>query len=148
MSVTKAENLERELTSGGKAVNTLGTDAAPNAHMTSANNIHVRHDNHLMEKVLERKNLERALKRVEQNAGDSGIDGMTTQELRAYLTNNWKRIKSELLEGTYKPSPVRRVEIPKPDGGVRELGIPTVIDRFIQQAIQQVLTPLFEPTFS
>lgn len=148
MDVTKAENLRKRADAGRKAVNTLRPDGVHNIHMTSTNNIHVKHDNHLMEKVLERNNRRSALERVEQNAGAPGIDGMKTQELRSYLTNNWKRIKDELLDGTYKPSSVRRVEIPKPDGGVRELGIPTVLDRFIQQAIQQVLTPIFEQTFS
>lgn len=101
-----------------------------------------------MEKVVERSNLKKALERVESNKGAAGIDEMQTSELRQFLKANWKNIKQELLDGTYKPDPVRRVEIPKQDGGVRLLGIPTVLDRFIQQAIQQVLTPIFEPTFS
>ncbi len=102
----------------------------------------------LMEKVIETANLKKAIERVENNKGSAGVDNMQVKELRPYLNEHWNRIKQELLEGTYKPSPVRRVQIPKPDGGVRELGIPTVLDRFIQQAIQQVLTPIFEPTFS
>ncbi len=106
------------------------------------------HDNKLMEKVVEHKNLRRALKRVENNKGAAGVDGMTTEELRNFLRQNWHVIEHQLLHGTYKPQPVRRVEISKPDGGVRELGIPTVLDRFIQQAVQQVLTPIFEPIFS
>ena len=93
-------------------------------------------------------NLKKALERVERNKGAAGVDNMQVNELRPYLKEHWEHIKQELLEGTYKPAPVRRVEIPKPDGGVRLLGIPTVLDRFIQQAIQQVLTPIFEPTFS
>lgn len=101
-----------------------------------------------MEKVVERSNLKKALERVESNKGAAGIDEMQTSELRQFLKANWENIKQELLDGTYKPAPVRRVEIPKQDGGVRLLGIPTVLDRFIQQAIQQVLTPVFEPTFS
>ena len=101
-----------------------------------------------MEKVVERDNLKKALERVERNKGAAGVDNMQVKELRPYLMKHWNRIKQELLEGTYKPAPVRRVEIPKQDGGVRELGIPTVLDRFIQQAIQQVLTPIFEETFS
>ena len=101
-----------------------------------------------MEKVVERDNLKKAIERVENNKGSSGVDNMQVNELRPHLTEHWNRIKQELLDGTYKPSPVRRVEIPKQDGGVRELGIPTVLDRFIQQAIQQVLTPIFEPMFS
>ena len=101
-----------------------------------------------MEKVVESENLKKALKRVESNKGSAGVDNMQVDELRPFLKEHWNRIKQELLDGTYKPSPVRRSEISKPDGGVRELGIPTVLDRFIQQAIQQVLTPIFEPTFS
>ena len=102
----------------------------------------------LLEKVLERGNLVRALKRVEQNRGAAGVDGMGVEELRDYLKEHWPAIRERLLEGTYEPSPVRRVGIPKPEGGMRQLGIPTVLDRFIQQAIMQVLTPLFEPDFS
>lgn len=101
-----------------------------------------------MEKVVERRNLKKALEQVERNNGAPGVDGMQVDKLRAYLKANWHNIRQELLEGTYKPTPVRRVEIPKPDGGVRQLGIPTALDRFIQQAIQQVLTPIFEPMFS
>ena len=93
-------------------------------------------------------NLRRALKRVRANKGSPGVDGMTIEELPAYLKEAWPRLKEELLAGTYQPQPVKRVEIPKPGGGVRQLGIPTVVDRFIQQAILQVLTPLYDPTFS
>ena len=93
-------------------------------------------------------NLRRALKRVRSNKGSPGVDGMTTRELPAYLKEAWPRLKEELLAGTYQPQPVKRVEIPKPGGGVRALGIPTVVDRFIQQAILQVLTPVYDPTFS
>jgi RNA-directed DNA polymerase len=106
------------------------------------------HSNNLMEKVLERENLKKALERVKSNKGAAGVDNMQVNELLPHLKIHWERIKQELLEGTYQPAPVRRVEIPKQDGGVRQLGIPTVLDRFIQQAIQQVLTPIFEPVFS
>lgn len=117
--------------------------------MTQINNhILANHNNLLMEKVVERDNLKKALERVENNKGAAGVDNMQVNELRPYLNEHWKRIRQELLDGSYKPSPVRRVGIPKPDGGERELGIPTVLDRFIQQAIQQILTPIFEPTFS
>lgn len=102
----------------------------------------------LMEKILERNNLLEALKRVESNKGAAGVDGVSTRQLRAYVQQHWDKIKTQLLEGTYQPSPTRRVEIPKPDGGVRLLGIPTVLDRLIQQAILQVFTPIFDPTFS
>jgi RNA-directed DNA polymerase len=102
----------------------------------------------LLERVLERGNLVRALKRVEQNRGAAGVDGMGVEELRLYLKEHWPGLRERLLEGTYEPKPVRRVEIPKPEGGKRQLGIPTVLDRLIQQAMLQVLTPLFEPHFS
>jgi group II intron reverse transcriptase/maturase len=102
----------------------------------------------LMEKVCERPNLQAALKRVRRNAGSPGIDGMTVEELPAYLRVHWPRLREDLLAGRYRPQPVRRVAIPKPGGGERELGIPTVLDRFIQQASLQVLQPLFDPTFS
>lgn len=102
----------------------------------------------LMERILSRENLLTALKRVEQNKGSHGIDGMSVKSLRRHLYENWDSLREALRTGDYEPSPVRRVEIPKPSGGVRLLGIPTVIDRFIQQAIAQVLTPIFDPTFS
>lgn len=102
----------------------------------------------LLEKVLSRGNLAKALKRVEENRGAAGVDGMAVADLRPYLKEHWPVIRERLLAGTYEPSPVRRVEIPKPEGGVRQLGIPTVLDRFLQQALLQVLTPLFEPGFS
>jgi group II intron reverse transcriptase/maturase len=88
------------------------------------------------------------MKRVESNGGAPGNDGMTVKDLRMYLKEHWLEIRAALESETYKPSPVRRVEIPKPDGGVRMLGIPTVIDRLLQQAIAQVLTPIFERKFS
>lgn len=102
----------------------------------------------LMEKVLSRENLVAALRRVEANGGVAGSDGMETQELRSYLIDAWPAIREQLLTGTYQPAPVRRVEIPKPSGGVRLLGIPTALDRFIQQAMLQVLTGIFDPGFS
>jgi RNA-directed DNA polymerase len=103
----------------------------------------------LLEEVLRRENLIIALRRVQSNKGAPGVDRMTVQELSAYLREHWPRIREELLNGTYIPAPVRRVEIPKPDGkGKRPLGIPTVLDRFIEQAILQILTPIFDPRFS
>ncbi len=102
----------------------------------------------LMEAVVERGNLLAALKRVRQNKGSPGVDGMTVGELAAYLRNNWVATRERLLLGHYAPMTVRRVEIPKSGGGMRELGIPTVLDRFIQQALLQVLQPLLDPTFS
>lgn len=102
----------------------------------------------LLERILHRDNLNRAYKRVKQNGGAAGIDGMKVDEMLSYLRENKEELLAKIREGKYKPKPVRRVEIPKPDGGVRELGVPTVIDRMIQQAIVQVLEPVFEPTFS
>jgi group II intron reverse transcriptase/maturase len=102
----------------------------------------------LWERVWERQNLFAALVRVERNGGAPGMDGMQVEELRPYLREHWLEIREALDQQNYRPSPVRRVEIPKPDGGERLLGIPTVLDRFLQQAIAQTLTPLFEPLFS
>ena len=102
----------------------------------------------LMERVIEGGNLRRALKRVQQNEGSPGVDGLTVDELPAYLREHWPMIREQLLTGRYQPSVVQRVEIPKPGGGVRLLGIPTVLDRFIQQAVLQVLQPEIDPTFS
>jgi RNA-directed DNA polymerase len=102
----------------------------------------------LMEQVCERDNCKRALKRVQSNKGSAGIDGMSVEQLTAHLRKHWPTIRTPLLRGTYKRQAVKRVEIPKPDGGVRKLGIPTVTDRFIQQAVQQVLQPIWEPEFS
>jgi RNA-directed DNA polymerase len=102
----------------------------------------------LMERVVERGNLSNALQRVRKNKGSPGIDGMRVEDLPAYLREQWERIRAELLAGSYRPSAVRRHEIPKSGGGMRQLGIPTVLDRFIQQAILQVLQPIYDPTFS
>jgi RNA-directed DNA polymerase len=102
----------------------------------------------LMEEVCRRENLTEALKRVRQNKGSPGIDGMTVGELPGYLREHWPAIREQLLSGTYRPQPVRRAEIPKPGGGARQLGIPTVLDRFIQQAVMQVLQRRWDPTFS
>jgi RNA-directed DNA polymerase len=105
-------------------------------------------DARVWEAVFARENMQSALKRVESNKGAAGIDGMKVPDLRGYLKAHWLEVRAVLESGKYQPSPVRRVGIPKPDGGVRQLGIPTVIDRLIQQAIAQVLTPMFEAVFS
>lgn len=102
----------------------------------------------LMEAVVERSNVVRALKRVKQNKGSPGVDGMTVDELPAHLNSNWEVIRAQLLDGTYRPKAVREVEIPKSGGGVRKLGIPSALDRCIQQSILQVLQPMLDPTFS
>ena len=101
----------------------------------------------MLEKILSNENIEKAYKRVYANKGAGGVDGVTTKELEAYMRANWEGIKEQIRTRTYKPQPVLRVEIPKPNGGVRKLGIPTVIDRVIEQAITQVLTPIFDPSF-
>src|SRR5450432_699011 len=103
---------------------------------------------HLMEEVCERENLVRAWQRVRGNKGAPGVDGMTIADAASYLREHWPDIRSQLLSGTYWPQPVRRVEIPKPDGGVRKLGVPCVVDRLIQQAMLQVLQERWDPTFS
>ena len=101
----------------------------------------------LIEQILAKNNVREALNRVVSNKGASGIDGMKVEELRDYMNANWTSIKQSILERRYKPAPVRKVEIPKPNGGVRKLGIPTVVDRTLQQSIVQVLTPIFEAEF-
>lgn len=102
----------------------------------------------LMEAVCEPRNLKQALRRVKGNNGSPGIDGMKTEELAGWLIRNWERAREEMLTGRYQPQPVKRVEIEKPDGGKRKLGIPTVIDRFVQQAVLQILQKIWDPTFS
>src|SRR5437868_13468256 len=102
----------------------------------------------LMEEVCERENCKQALKRVKANKGSAGVDGMTVQQLPEYLKQHWPAIREQLLSGTYQPQPVKRVEIAKPDGGMRKLGIPTVLDRFIQQAVMQILQRKWDRTFS
>lgn len=102
----------------------------------------------LMSRIVERDNMQRAYSRVMKNRGAPGIDGMRCEDLKAWLKANWSQVKHRLLDGTYRPQAVRRVDIPKPQGGVRTLGVPTVVDRLIQQALHQAMQPLFEPTFS
>jgi len=102
----------------------------------------------MLERILEPHNMNEAYKKVVSNGGAGGVDGVTTEELKDYILENWKRISEEIRSRTYKPQPVRRVEIPKPNGGVRKLGVPTAMDRVIEQAIVQILSPIFEPTFS
>src|SRR5664280_654709 len=123
-----------------------GTETPTAKHMSEspANN----NDEQLMEEVCERENCLQALKRLRANKGSPGIDGITVEELPGYLLEHWPAIREQLLEGTYKPQPVKRVEIPKPDGGVRQLGIPTVLDRMVQQAVMQVLQGRWDAEFS
>src|ERR1700694_826697 len=102
----------------------------------------------IMEDACERANLKEALRQLRGNKGSAGVDRMTVDQLGDYLKQHWPAIREQLLNGTYEPKPVRRVEIPKPDGGMRKLGIPTVLDRFVQQAVMQVLQKRWDPTFS
>ena len=101
-----------------------------------------------MEEVCERENCETTWKHVRKNKGGPGVDGMTIDAVRDYLREHWPSIRSQLLDGTYQPQPIKRVEIPKPDGGVRKLAVPCVVDRLVQQAVQQVLQAQWDPTFS
>ena len=102
----------------------------------------------LLDEILADDNIELAQKRVYSNKGASGVDGVTVQELSSYMKENWQSIKAQIQERKYRPQPVLRIEIPKPNGGVRKLGIPTVVDRVIEQAIAQKLSPIFEALFS
>ena len=142
----KAEKLERSRkVGGGTAEDTGAARDADTACRESAGD----EASTLLEEVLRRENLLAAYKRVVRNKGAPGVDGMTVYDLSAYLNEHWARIREELRGGSYRPGPVRRVEILKPGGkGKRMLGIPTVLDRMIQQALLQVLTPIFDPTFS
>lgn len=101
----------------------------------------------LMEQILSKDNLTAAYLQVVRNKGAAGVDGMSVEELGSYLSENGENIREQLRTRKYKPQPVRRVEIPKPDGGIRKLGVPTVVDRFVQQAVAQILTPIFEEQF-
>lgn len=105
-------------------------------------------DDTLLNELLSGDNLKIAKQRIKKNKGASGIDGMEVKELDEYLSKHLDEIKEQIRNKKYSPKPVKRVEIPKPDGGVRNLGVPTVVDRFVQQAIAQVLTPIYEPKFS
>jgi len=135
-------------TSESRQRNCRGYDEVRQTHSTIAGN-NYQIEQHLMQAVVERENMRLAFKRVIANKGAPGIDGMTVDDLKPWLIENWHKVKEELLSGRYKPRPVRRVEIPKAGGkGIRQLGIPTVVDRMIQQALHQVLNPLFDPFFS
>ncbi|WP_274366322.1 group II intron reverse transcriptase/maturase [Paenibacillus thermotolerans] len=130
------------------AVKPQGYAGAPSSSTAQLDHSSREGQNDLLERMLEGNNLRLAFKRVKQNGGAPGVDGVTVAELQAHLWERWNTVKSELQGGTYRPMPVKRVEIPKPGGGIRLLGIPTVMDRFIQQALMQVMTPIFDPCFS
>ena len=141
---TSPQNLATEgqgeaLTAGAKSAEPLVAKPAPESPALTER---------LMEEVCDRENLESAWKRVRSNKGGPGVDGMTIDLAKGYLREHWPNIRTQLLEGTYKPQPVKRVEIPKPDGGIRKLGVPCVVDRLIQQAMLQVLQERWDPTFS
>lgn len=145
----RQQKISKESCLQEEAVNPQGTEGVPSlSPARTRETTREDHLTHLMEQVVERDNMTQALYRVESNKGAPGIDGMETKSLLPFLKERWSEIKQQLLDGTYQPKPVRRVEIPKPDGGVRLLGIPTVLDRLIQQALSQILTMIYDPTFS
>ncbi len=147
MRTAEAEVLARAAESRGAERNS-GT-ASLGAEVCTATSGRTKSESHeLMERVVERSNMKLAYQRVVENKGAPGIDEMPVSELKDWLAVHWPSVKKALLEGRYMPRPVRRVDIPKPNGGVRTLGVPTVVDRLIQQALHQALQPLFEPTFS
>ena len=140
----KTRQLELALEDRGEAPNVERSGEAGRAAHGEG-----RSGNHdLMERVVARENATEALKRVRRNKGSAGIDGLKVEELERYLREHWQAIREQLLEGSYQPSAVKRQEIPKSGGGTRTLGIPTVLDRFVQQMVLQVLQPMFDPTFS
>ena len=128
-----------------KAVQLPTTQGEPSMYpVQTKGKSHGEQNNDLMEEVLSRQNMLKALRRVEKNKGAPGIDNLTVEILKPYLRQNWLSIREQLLKGYYKPQPILRVEIDKPNGGKRLLGIPTVIDRLIQQALLQILTDIFD----
>lgn len=144
----KQNTLDKGPTGQARAVKLPGFDQRAEPSLTRNEDASTAAGENLWERIWERGNLTEALHRVEMNKGAPGMDGMTVEELRPFLKTHWLEIRATLEAETYRPSPVRRVEIPKPDGGVRLLGIPTVLDRFVQQAVAQVLTTVFDPLFS
>jgi len=151
---TKKYKESRQLPKGGylqkdrvEPESSVGAPSISSMSQNKENNVN-EYKERLLEKILEPVNLNLAYKKVKANKGSSGVDGMTVDDLLEFLKQNGVKVRQSILKGTYRPSPVRRVEISKPDGGSRMLGIPTVIDRVIQQAIAQILTPLFEEKFS
>ena len=142
--------MKTEYTENGGSLQMDSVEHKEYAEVYSADSRKVEEKNgaDLLEKVLDRDNLNRAYKRVKANKGAAGIDGMTVEDVLPWLKEHGEELLNSIRDGKYKPSPVRRKEIPKGDGGTRKLGIPTVIDRIIQQAIAQVLIPIYEPKFS
>jgi len=151
---TKKYKESRQLPKGGylhkdrvEPESSAGAPSISSMSQNKENNVN-EYNGGLLERILEPANLNLAYKKVRANKGSSGVDGMTVDDLLEFLKQNGQKLRQQVLEGTYKPRPVRRVEIPKPDGGSRMLGIPTVLDRVVQQAIAQILSPLFESKFS
>lgn len=140
----RSEMTESNREGTARNAESTGTGAAA---VTATKGTPERYDQ-LLSRIVERTNMQQAYHRVVQNRGAAGVDGMSVAELKEYLVKNWLRIKELLLTGKYIPQAVRGVQIPKPTGGVRQLGIPTAVDRLIQQAMHQVLSPIFDPTFS
>lgn len=153
MASSRGKQRQQKIPNGSylqeEVVNTQGTEGVPSYPPAQPRET-TREESriNLMERVVAKDNMFYALHRVESNKGAAGIDGMTIESLRPFLKDQWPEIREQLLNGTYQPKPVRRVEIPKPDGGKRLLGIPTVLDRLIQQALLQVMNNIFEPTFT
>lgn len=148
MYMRRQQKTSYEGSSAKNKLETKGMHGVPSVSMASSNEASSAISDNLIEVILSRENMLKALKRVEKNKGSHGVDGMKVDELRLFLKQNWVPIKESILQGKYKPNAVRRVEIPKPDGGIRLLGIPTVLDRLIQQSIAQTLTNIFDPYFS
>jgi RNA-directed DNA polymerase len=149
MSDKREKNqLELAFTEEGRSEAPKASQEGTESRTAKCETEHPARQEQLMEEVSERENCWQAYKRVKANKGSPGIDGRKVGELSGYRKQHWPSIREQLLRGTYKPQPVRRVEIPKPDGGVRKLGIPTVLDRLIQQAVMQVLQRRWDPTFS
>lgn len=140
----KSERSERSSSTCGEAAGAEGSGEARPARQATGDSGSVG----VLARALTRENLVLAWKRVKANAGSAGVDGLSVRQTQEHLKAHWSRIRSQLLDGSYRPTPVRRVQIPKPGGGKRELGIPTVTDRLIQQALLQVLQPLIDPSFS
>lgn len=146
--IQRQQKTSYEGSSAKHRLETEGMHGVPSISLASPKETSSADSDNLMEKILSKSNMVMALKRVEKNMGSHGVDGMKVDELRPFLKQNWLPIKEGILKGKYKPNAVRRVEIPKPDGGIRLLGIPTVLDRLIQQAIAQILIGIFDPHFS
>lgn len=148
MEVWKLRELQKTRELGYHQRGSVEHEGYDGAHSNFRGEISHQNGVHLFEKILSRNNLNQAFLQVVRNKGAAGVDGMTYDQLLPYLKERKEELLNSLRNGTFRPKPVLRVEIPKSNGGVRKLGIPTVIDRMIQQAINQVLQPIFDPTFS